>query len=245
MGKRQEADQHHEELTAFRLFSIVAGWEVRAENIHQGIPDITCTLVDGSLRQLELVSLDAGHTLRRMSNFKLTQPMWERAIAGLPSAKNQSVRERYSNASLGLHFVREPDRKEMKTIFPEIIDRLFDLPADHVGPIFPLDGRHPWVAWSRLSRGGYSGGPFIVAVSASRPFKPDWNRIKDKLMTKGYRFGDEVELLAYSRYDTLLPSIEDAVPTVQIQEWLQGSTFSRVWVLDGFMRTIEALITRQ
>jgi hypothetical protein len=243
MGKLQAADQRHEELTAFSLFVAIAGWDVRFESIQQGIPDIACTLTDGTVRQMELVSLDALHTLRRMSNFERTQSMWERAISELSLDKRQSLHDRLDGATLGLHFVSEPDRKEMTGIFPAILDRLLSLPEGYVGPIFPLDGRHPRVAWSNLSRGNYHGGPLILAVSGSRPFRPDWTRIKDKLLRRNYRFGDGVELLAYSRYDTLLPTVGDVVPTKEIKQWLQRSTLTRVWVLDGFMRTIEAVIT--
>src|ERR1017187_2744282 len=181
----------------FTVFAKVAGWAVRPGSVLQATPDIQCTLEDGSQRLLELVALDASHTSRRLTNFQHTQPLWEEALSALPADELNLVRQRFENASLGLHFVREPGQREMREIFPELLKRLLELPQDYQGPLLPHEQCHKWVAWSRLSRGGYHGGPFIVAVSGSGPLKPEWGRIHAKLQRKGYRVGGNFELLAY------------------------------------------------
>jgi hypothetical protein len=245
MSRRHDAKQRHEELTAFTLFAKLVEWDIQRGSIRQDIPDIACRLSNGAARELELVSLDAKHTLRRLSNFEDTQPVWDWAISRLPGETRRFLRERLDDASLGIHFVQEPDRRQMRVLFPEILERLLQLPPKQVGPIFPLDGKHKSVAWSKLTRGkSLRGGPHIVAVSGGRPQMTAWSRIKDKLQGKKYGFRDGVELLAYSRYDTLLPSVDDIVPANDIKSWLQGTPFSRVWILDSFMRTVEAEVSR-
>ena len=66
-----------------------------------------------------------------------------------------------------------------------------------------------------------------------------WDRIRDKV-EKRYKIADWFELIAYSYRDTLFHQRpEDAVPPeADILEWLRGSAFERVWIVEWRFKRI-------
>ena len=244
-GKQQHMLNHDaakaaKELEVFKLFARLTKLPVKPNTIEQKLdaPDISCTLRNGETVTYELVTLDSDRSSQTWGDFYSTSGAWARFIKSLSEDRRQMLFDRFRHASITPEYSIRPDRKERGERMALIIDKLLEQPSGFIGLVDC--GQDKVRVEKKLGRSeAHGSGPFMLDSMSPIPQSVVWDRIREKV-EKRYKIGGRFELIAYSYRDTLFhQSPEDAAPPVQaIREWLRGSAFSRVWILEWRFKQI-------
>jgi hypothetical protein len=226
--------QAKEERDAFDLFARCARWRVKTGTVRQSVPDISCTLDNGESVTVELVSLDPAETRRRFNNV-LSDSSSQRALKMLPPERRDLFFERYRGRAITVGFKGEPGTRDRTVRWRAIIDQLLQ---QQVG-LGSLSSDGDTVKVEPIAQGPATAGPITLTLSSASSDPISWVRIHDKVQ-KQYRVGGRFELLAYSRYHWL----DSTVPEVEIREWLRGSAFARVWILECVSKRVVHRVER-
>jgi hypothetical protein len=230
------ASKAERELKVFRLFSQLTKLPVEQDTVEQSTdgPDISCILENGERVTYELVTIDSDRSSQTWGDFYSTSGAWARSVKALAEQRRQMFLDRYRHASITPEYGTRPSRRERDERVSLIIDKLLEQPAGFIGLLDA--GRDKVRVERKVGR-----GPRPIALDSMSPIPQAvvWDRIRDKIQRR-YKVAGPFELIAYSYRDTLLHQApEDAQPaTDEILDWLRGSAFSRVWIVEWRFKTI-------
>lgn len=235
-ARGRDEEKAREELEVFKLFARQARMHVIPETIEQSksAPDIRCTLENGEILTTELVRLDSEATSRRFSDVYSAPAADVLALRGLPEEERDLYLARYAGAVISVEWSRNLRKRERISQHRALIDLLRQQPTGFTGA---LESDAARVSVARPP-GRRTGGPIVSTSSTVRSDPVIWSRVRDKL--KRYKLGGRFELLAYSLRDWL----NDAIPDADIREWLRGSSFARVWILECVSKRVCRRIDR-
>jgi hypothetical protein len=234
------------ERRVFDLFVQRSGLRVKAETILQSAPDFQCNLEDGQGVSFELMTLDSEDSSRLVSSFHTTGYAWQRAIDGLTAPHRALFMEIYSDATVALEFRDRPDMRARLQRLREVVACLLKQPGKFKG-VLEVNGDKVTVAQRLLGREALPGiGPVGFDTIQSAPKPIVWTRIREKVDPKCYRMGGRCELIAYAFRDTLFNEAPGhaSVPRADIRDWLRGSAFARVWVVEWRFKHVYGQIER-
>jgi hypothetical protein len=227
--------QRHEESYIFR--GLVRAAELEFASWEPSTPEIEARLPDGSTAHFELVRLDSTALLSQMRNQDTDWKAWDAAIKGLSSDEYHHIK----GAHIVVTLVGNPGSRNRTEIYRKLLNSLLAKRAGFEGILVPYEPKAVPVQAAHVIQTG-TDEPSYLTITSDRPRTVAWDRIKQKLSGDRYRVTSPLELVAYSIYDSILKTTEDRVPIEDINGWMVGSRFSRVWVYDGFMGDVVAVI---
>lgn len=232
-----------EERATFEFLVSLTAMVVVPDSIQQNpppSPDIECQIEHIGPVAFELVALDAEDTRTRLSLWRATREIWDRALRTWPEEEQKMLLADCSNISLSLSIDEKATSKVRIEIMREIQARLLAKGAGFKGKLFEQDDDSPeGLEGARAFRDEITNGPRIYAPSAGSWLAPQVDKIREKLAEKNYRTERPLELIAYATHDEAdahvnsLPMIDECV-----QRHLPGSRFRRVWVFNRHFRQL-------
>lgn len=226
-----------------RTFEVLAGllrWCIVPGSIQQpDPPDIVCDVVGVGALAVELVSLDADATHRRIANLSNTNRAWDVALARHATQERTALARDLRNAFIRAYFSNEAGSWDRSAAFKALQAFLRvrpgftgDVTAEDIG--LPRGFHHAYIG-----RADFINGPDVGAPSADFLRPPQIERITRKLKTK-VQTTEPLELFAYTNFDEPAGAV-GSLETIQAAAiaGLTESRFRRVHVFHlGFLQHV-------
>ena len=221
----------------FDLFARLSPRRLQAATIVQAVSAIECRLLDGRTTSFELMTLDSESPPKRINSFHTTGYAWQRAIGELTRQCQELLLEMYADATIMIEFFDRPPMRARINRLRNIVRSLLGQPPGFEGPL-QLSG--DIVRVSRRVFGAERGNWRPIGIDHSRATPIVWSRIRDKVEPLRNRVAGQLELVAYSFRDTLRRQggVDAAVPRADIRDWLRGSAFCGVWIVEWHLKCV-------
>lgn len=229
------ASKQQEERGIFEQFARSAGLTILEGTLAQpDPPDILCNIDGLGTVAFELVQLDAGQELSRMSDFRSVRKLW----AAVCAHSKREVRLRHSNAQIDIIFDAGANQRLRRRILAEIAGQLETLPSDFTGGLFD-DQTPTGLESANLRRFDFGDGPRINEVSVAGAVTVELQRIDAKILRYSEGWGVRAELLAYARWGMPFSDRETGAAEY-LNTRLPAGVFSRAWIYELASRLIIA-----
>lgn len=232
--------KRREERGIFEDFARSAGLAIVEGSLAQpDPPDILCEIEGLGPVAFELVQLDTGRELARMSDFRRVSELWADVAAHVV---DPAVRAQHGNTQINIIFGAEVNQRVRRRIMEEIAARLEALAADFTGPIFNQQTPEGLES-AGLRRFEFDDGPRVFEVSIVGEVNVELDRIDAKIVHYTDGWGVRAELLAYARWG--LPFTDRENNAVEyLNTRLPAGVFSRGWIYELTSRLIVARAPR-
>ena len=250
MAKRREVEKDlrfTKEAIERRVFDSLAPlvrWDVVPGSQQQPKPprpDMLCEIADQGPVAVELVSLDAQTTRRRLNNMFSTPKAWDRALARRPLGEQQTLQSTLSNAYITAVFKDEAHMRLRADALHRLQTYLLSNNLGRRGDVTPSQlGSPEGFESATVWRDGVIKGPYVTSSSGGYWQAPQVNNIVDHLQSAYQIDGRPMDLFAYSTHDEPDGHV-DSLANIQavVRQHLPGSQFRRVHVFHvGFRQHI-------
>ncbi len=221
--------------TIVQAFLKATGILIQEDAIRDGeepLPDVLCTLPDGSQVAFELTEAVVQEVAQSVKVSADSKARMREYYQNLPVPERTKLQGILGNASISVQAEKNTTDRQFQRVVPKVFDLLLRRSSDTQGS---LDRKvlPNGIAEIRITRGGWSTGPFFDRVGlALYVTDPTIERIKAKF-SKRYECGCLIELLVHSRTCFLAPDDFWKNEVCKfVMENMGDSPFCRVSVFD-------------
>lgn len=221
--------------TIVQAFLKATGILIQEDAICDGeepLPDVFCTLPDGSRVAFELTEAVVQEVAHNVRVPPAARAQMYGCYQKLPVADQTKLQEIMGNAYISVQAEKNTTDRRFQPVLPKVFALLLRCSSDTQGSL-DRNVLPSGIAEIRVTRGRWSTGPFFDRVGlALYVSDPTIERIKAKF-SKRYECGCPIELLVHSKTCPLAPDtfwkneVHDFV-----QQGIAGSPFCRVSVFD-------------
>lgn len=240
MQKKAEevATKEERERRIFQSFVEIAPMTVlpnSVQSVSSPAPDILCEIQGRGLVAFELVEIVTPAFRREMdSGQKLEKTFTAEA------QKQPEMKRKFHDAIIYVGFFKTRPINQCLLVVPKIIAEIVKQSKNIAGYIPVPNGLRKVVSVIEVHRGGIYNGPIFDLMDMTKRTEELFEQITAKCQTKTYVTEHPLELLAYYASQPASDDLDwQSECHDQIQQALVGSQFNRVWIFDGWSKTVK------